>query len=92
MVYTAIRRRISRELSDDIDEWQEELSRRGVKISKEDVSVIISLVLQHNGGSKQINIVVKENHRSKVTHKIEPDLLNMDIKDLLNKQVKVVLE
>lgn len=97
MVYTAIRRRISRELSDDIDEWQSELAKRGVKISKEDTSIIISLALQHNGSPKQINIVVKENHRRGVTHKIEPDLWNMDIKDLLkpevlNKNVKLVVE
>jgi hypothetical protein len=92
MVYTAILKRVSRELSDDIDEWQAELAKKGVKLSKEDVSVIMSLSLQHNGGPKQINIIVKETHRPKVTHKIEPDILNMDIKDLLNKNVKLVIE
>lgn len=92
MVYTAMLKRVSRDLSDDIDEWQEELAKRGVKVSKEDASVIMSLALKHNGGPKQINIIVKETHRPKVTHKIEPDLLNMDIKDLLNKNVRLVVE
>ena len=96
MVYTAMLKRISRDLSDEIDEWHEELAKRGVVLSREDISVIMSLVLERNK-AKQINIIVKESTGKKmngrhtsITHKLEPDFWNTEIEDLLNKEVKLV--